>query len=41
MTAVHTARKQSKDVLDFLVRTVTAHAQGTPLPRLLGGGAVA
>jgi transposase len=41
MTTVRTARKQSKDVLDFLVRTVTAHLQGTPLPRLLGGGAVA
>ena len=41
MTAVHTARKQGKDVLDFLVRTVTAHVQGAPLPRLLGGEAAA
>jgi transposase len=39
MTAVRTARKQGKDVLDFLVCTVTAHAQGAPLPRLLVGGA--
>jgi len=39
MTAVRTARKQSMDVLDFLVRTVTAHAQGTPPPRLLGADA--
>jgi len=38
MTAVRTARKQSKNVLDFLVSTVTAHVQGTPPPRLLGGG---
>jgi transposase len=36
MTAVRTARKQGKDVLDFLVCTVTAHVQGAPLPRLLG-----
>jgi len=35
MTAVRTARKQSKDVLDFLVRTVTAHVHGAPAPRLL------
>ena len=41
MTAVRTARKQGKDVLDFLVRTVTAHVHGAPLPRLLGGEAVA
>jgi transposase len=41
MTAVHTARKQGKDVLDFMVRTVTAHLQGAPLPRLLGGETVA
>ena len=40
MTAVRTARKQGKDVLDFLVRTVTAHVQGAPLPRLLGSDAV-
>lgn len=41
MTAVRTARKQGKDVLDFLVRTVTAHVHGAPLPRLLGGEAAA
>ncbi len=41
MTAVRTARKQGKDVLDFLVRTVTAHVQGAPLPRLLGSDAAA
>ena len=41
MTAVRTTRKQGKDVLDFLVRTVTAHVQGAPLPRLLGEGALA
>jgi hypothetical protein len=35
MTAVRTARKQSKDVLDFLVRTMTAHVHGTPPPQLL------
>lgn len=35
MTVVRTARKQGKDVLDFLVCTVTAHAHGTPAPRLL------
>ncbi len=37
MTAVRTARKQGKDVLDFLVCTVTAHVRGALLPRLLGG----
>jgi transposase len=41
MTAVRTARKQGKDVLDFLVRTVTAHAYATPAPRLLGADATA
>jgi len=41
MTAVRTARKQGKDVLDFLVCTVTANVHGTPLPRLLGGEAAA
>ena len=35
MTAVRTARKQGKDVLDFIVRSVTAHVNGTPPPRLL------
>jgi len=41
MTAVRTARKQGKDVLDFMVRTVTAHVHGTLPPRLLGEGATA
>jgi transposase len=35
MTAVRTARKQGKDVLDFLVRSVTAHVHGAPPPRLI------
>ena len=35
MTAVRTARKQGKDVLDFLVRSVTAHVLGTPAPKLI------
>ena len=39
MTTVRTARKQGNDVLEFLVRTVTAHTNGTPLPRLLGADA--
>jgi transposase len=41
MTTVHTARKQGKDVLDFLVRAVTAHRDGTAPPRLLGSVATA
>jgi transposase len=36
MTVVHTARKQGKDVLDFLVRCCHAHVQGTTPPSLLG-----
>jgi transposase len=35
MTAVRTARKQGKNVLDFMVRSVTACIDGTPAPRLL------
>ena len=35
MTAVRTARKQGKDVLDFIVRSVTAHFEGEPPPRLI------
>ena len=35
MTAVRTARKQGKDVLDFIVRSITACIDGTPAPRLL------
>ncbi len=36
MTAVRTARKQGKDVLDFVIRSVTAHVNGAPPPRLIG-----
>jgi len=39
MTTVRTARKQSKDVLDFIVRSVTARIDGTLPPRLLGADA--
>jgi transposase len=35
MTVAHTARKQSQDVLDFIVRSVTAHLQGMLAPPLL------
>ncbi|MEO7735997.1 MAG: IS66 family transposase [Kofleriaceae bacterium] len=35
MTAVRTARKQGKDVFDFMVRSVTAHVFGTPPPQLI------
>jgi transposase len=41
MTAVRTARKQGKDVLDFLIRSVTAHDSGTPPPRLIAAGQAA
>jgi len=41
MTVVRTARKQGKAVLDFIVRSVTAHVDGTLPPALLGAGAVA
>jgi transposase len=41
MTAVRTARKQGKDVLDFLVRSITAHVDGSSPPRLLCTGATA
>lgn len=41
MTAVRTARKQGKDVLDFMVGSITAHIDGTMAPRLLGTGNVA
>jgi transposase len=37
MTAVRTARKQGKDVLDFIVGSVTAHVDGTPPPQLIAG----
>ena len=35
MTIVHTARKQGKDVLDFVVRCYAAYVQGTNPPSLL------
>jgi transposase len=40
MTAVRTARKQSKDVLDFLVRSIAAYTSGTASPSLLGEAAM-
>ena len=39
MTTVRTARKQGKDVLDFLVRSLTAHALRAPAPKLIEAGA--
>lgn len=41
MTAVRTARKQGKAVLDFVVRSITAHWEGAQAPRLIDGGAPA
>ena len=41
MTAVRTARKQGKDVLDFIVRSVTAYIDGAPAPQLIGAGTLA
>lgn len=35
MTVAHTARKQSKAVLDFIVKSVAAHLDGTTSPRLI------
>ena len=35
MTAVRTARKQCKDVLDFMVGSIAAYVDGTIAPRLL------
>ena len=35
MTIAHTARKQSKAVLDSIVRSVKAHFEGTPGPHLI------
>ena len=40
MTVVRTARKQGKAVLDFMVRSLTAHVDGTAPPGLLGAHAV-
>lgn len=41
MTAVRTAREQGKDVLDFMVASIAAYADGITAPRLLGADAVA
>ena len=41
MTAVRTARKQGKNVLGFMVRSITAYIDGTTAPRLLGADGVA
>ena len=38
MTVVHTLRKQNKNVLDFLDRSLSASLQGRPGPELLGAG---
>ena len=40
MTAVRTARKQGKNVLDFMVGSITAYIDGTTAPRLLGADGV-
>ena len=40
MTAVRTARKQGKNVLGFMVRSITAYIDGTTAPRLLGADGV-
>lgn len=36
MTVAHTARKQGKAVLDFLVRSIEAHLSGAAAPQLIG-----
>jgi transposase len=41
MTAVRSARKQGMDVLDFMVRSVTAHVNGAPPPQLIAAGVTA
>lgn len=40
MSVVRTARKQSKNVLEFMVRSITAYIDGTTAPRLVGADAV-
>ena len=40
MTVAHTARKQGKAVLEFLVQSVAAHLDGSPPPRLIDASAV-
>jgi len=39
MSVAQTARKQGKDLLDLIVRSVKAHAEGTSPPALLNGTA--
>ena len=36
MTVVHTARKQSVDVLEFLTACCEARCSGAPVPSLFG-----
>jgi len=38
MTVVRTARKQAKDVLDFMFRSIKARIEGTTMPLLLDAG---
>jgi len=37
MTVAHTARKQAKDILDFITRSLKAQLEGTTPPRLIAG----
>jgi hypothetical protein len=39
-TIVRTARRNGKAVLDFMVRSIRAHIDGTTAPRLLGAAVV-
>jgi transposase len=41
MTAVRSARKQGMDVLDFMVRSITAHVNGEHPPQLIAAGVTA
>jgi transposase len=41
MTVAHTARKQGKAVLDFIVKSVAAHLDGTAGPQLIDAPAAA
>src|SRR5438067_13444939 len=38
LTAVQTLRKQQRDVLDYLVQTITAHRHGVTTPELVPAG---
>ena len=38
LTAVQTLRKQQRDVLDYLVQTITAHRHGLATPELVSAG---